>query len=74
VRPVALVLFPVMAFALKRHHRWRSVVAAVGVALLIIGGWAVRNQRLNGIFTFSDESVLNLYSGSRPPPFWRPAE
>ena len=66
VRPVGLVLIPVVVLAALLRRGWRAAAAAFGISLLIVGGWAVRNYRETGNLTLSVEGGYNLYSFTAP--------
>lgn len=66
VRPVGLVLVPVVVCADFLRGGWRAAAPALGIALLIIGGWAARNYRETGNFTISIEGGYNLYERTAP--------
>lgn len=61
VRPVGLVLVPVLVLADFIRGGWRNAATALGISLLIIGGWAVRNYRETNNLTLSVEGGYNLY-------------
>jgi hypothetical protein len=66
IRPVAEVLVPLVAipFAVKRN--WRGTIAALSLPILIIAAWAVRNDRVAGVFTLTVEGPMNLYLYTAP--------
>ncbi len=66
VRPVGLVLVPVVVVAAWIRGDWRAAAAALGISILIIGGWAARNYRETGNLTLSVEGGYNLYWYTAP--------
>ncbi len=66
IRPVAEVLVPLVAMPFIANRSWRGAVTALSVAILIIAAWAVRNDRVAGVFTLTVEGPLNLYLYTAP--------
>lgn len=66
IRPVAVVLVPLVAMPFVAKRSWRGAVAALSVPILIIGAWAVRNDRVAGEFTLTVEGPMNLYLYTAP--------
>ena len=66
VRPVGVVLVPVVVLADFIRGGWRAAAPALGIALVIIGGWAARNYRDTGNLTLSVEGGYNLYQRTAP--------
>ena len=66
IRPVAEVLVPLVAMPFVAKRSWRGAVAALSVPILIIAAWAVRNDRVSGVFTVTVEGPMNLYMYTAP--------
>ncbi len=66
IRPVALVLVPLVAMPFIAKRSWRGALAALSAAILIIAAWAVRNERVAGVFTLTVEGPMNLYLYTAP--------
>jgi 4-amino-4-deoxy-L-arabinose transferase-like glycosyltransferase len=59
-----LVLIPVPFLLLHERRpltRVALAITVVGIPLLVIAGWSIRNQRAGGFFGFSTAGVYNLY-------------
>jgi hypothetical protein len=66
IRPVAEVLVPLVAMPFVVKRNWRGAIAAVSLPVLIIAAWAVRNDRVAGVFTLTVEGPMNLYLYTAP--------
>jgi hypothetical protein len=66
IRPVAVVLVPLVAIPFIAKRSWREAVTALLLPILIIGAWAVRNERVAGVFTLTVEGPMNLYMYTAP--------
>lgn len=66
IRPVAEVLVPLVAMPFVVKRNWRGAVAAMSVPILIICAWAIRNDRVGGVFTLTVEGPMNLYLYTAP--------
>ena len=66
IRPVAVVLVPVVAMPYVAKRSWRGAGVVVSAALLIIAAWMVRNDRVAGEFTLTVEGPMNLYLYTAP--------
>jgi hypothetical protein len=66
IRPVAEVLVPLVAMPFVVKRNWRGAVAAMSVPILIICAWAIRNERVTGVFTLTVEGPMNLYMYTAP--------
>jgi hypothetical protein len=66
IRPVAVVLVPLVAMPFVAKRSWRGAIAVLSVPILIIGAWVVRNDRVAGEFTLTVEGPMNLYLYTAP--------
>jgi hypothetical protein len=66
IRPVAVVLVPLVAMPFVAKRSCRGAVAVLSAAILIIGAWVVRNDRMAGQFTLTVEGPMNLYLYTAP--------
>ena len=66
IRPVAEVLVPLVAMPFVVKRNWRGAIAALSLPILIIAAWAVRNDRVAGVFTLTVEGPMNLYLYTAP--------
>jgi hypothetical protein len=66
IRPVAVVLVPLVAMPFVAKRSWRGTVAVLSAAILIIAAWMVRNDRVAGEFTLTVEGPMNLYLYTAP--------
>jgi hypothetical protein len=66
VRPVGEMLIPLIAIPLCTVGDWRRAAMALSLPLLIVACWAIRNDRVAGVFTFTVEGPMNLYLYTAP--------
>jgi hypothetical protein len=69
IRPVGLFLMPIAVIAPLLRRRWKGSLAVFAVSTLVVVGWALRNERRVGMFTFTVEGVGNLYWYTAPAVF-----
>jgi 4-amino-4-deoxy-L-arabinose transferase-like glycosyltransferase len=60
VRPIALLWFAPLAIVIAWRGARRAAIAFVLAAILLPGGWTVRNQRATGVVTVSSIGGENL--------------
>ena len=63
---LAVVLVTIAA-ALHRRLGWRATVAGFALPVVLVGGWALKNQALFGEATLSSWSGMNLQRAVIPP-------
>ncbi|MDB5108272.1 MAG: rane protein of unknown function [Candidatus Binatus sp.] len=66
VRPVGLVLIPIVALAVGFRQSWRGAAVALAISITIVGGWALRNYEQTGRFTVTIEESWNFYWYTAP--------
>jgi hypothetical protein len=66
IRPVGLFLVPIAAIAPLLRRRWKSSLAVLAVSMLVVLGWALRNESRTGMFTITVEGAGNLYWYTAP--------
>jgi hypothetical protein len=66
IRPVAIVLVPFAAMPFVEKRSWRDAATALLLPILIIGAWALRNDRVAGVLTLTVEGPMNLYLYTAP--------
>jgi hypothetical protein len=66
IRPVAAVLVPLVAMPFVAKRSWCGAVVVLSAAILIIGAWAIRNDRVADVFTLTVEGPMNLYLYTAP--------